>query len=172
MARTVPTLSGERVTLRPLVDGDEERLAAIVREPEVSRWWGLYSGNMSGDDFLEHQSGWVIEIDGRVAGWVEFYEEAETDYRHVALDIFLTTALHGQGLAHESLRLAMDHFQDEGHHRFTIDPAAENRRALRSYERLGFRRVGVLRKYERGRNGEWHDNVLMELLAEERPDVG
>jgi aminoglycoside 6'-N-acetyltransferase len=57
--------------------------------------------------------------------------------------------------------------RDRGHHRITIDPAAENERAIRCYARVGFRRVGVLRRYERGADGSWHDGVLMELLAEE-----
>ena len=56
---------------------------------------------------------------------------------------------------------------DLGHHRVIIDPAVENERAIHVYEKLGFRRVGVMRRYERGADGEWHDGLLMELLAEE-----
>ncbi|HEX2508373.1 MAG TPA: GNAT family protein [Miltoncostaeaceae bacterium] len=54
-----------------------------------------------------------------------------------------------------------------GHHRFTIDPAVANERAIRSYAAVGFRPVGVMRAYERGRDGAWHDNLLMDLLAGE-----
>ena len=36
-----------------------------------------------------------------------------------------------------------------------------------AYERVGFRRVGVMRSYERGVDGTWHDNVLMDMLAGE-----
>jgi aminoglycoside 6'-N-acetyltransferase len=32
---------------------------------------------------------------------------------------------------------------DRGHHRLVIDPAADNERAIRCYERVGFRRIGV-----------------------------
>src|SRR5215210_7030084 len=31
----------------------------------------------------------------------------------------------------------------------------------------GFLQVGVMRRYERGPDGEWHDGLLMDLLAEE-----
>ena len=54
-----------------------------------------------------------------------------------------------------------------GHHRLTIDPAADNAKAIRSYERVGFRPVGIMRRYERGLDGTWHDGLLMDLLAGE-----
>ena len=40
--------------------------------------------------------------------------------------------------------------QERGHHRLTIDPAADNAPAIRAYEKVGFRPVGVLRSYEQG----------------------
>ena len=43
--------------------------------------------------------------------------------------------------------------RDRGHHRLTIDPAAENAAAIRCYERAGFRRVGVMREYWRDGDG-------------------
>ena len=48
-----------------------------------------------------------------------------------------------------------------------IDPAADNVAAIRSYEKVGFRPVGVMRRYERGPDGQWHDGLLMDLLAED-----
>lgn len=32
---------------------------------------------------------------------------------------------------------------------------------------VGFRPVGVMRRYERGADGDWHDGLLMDLLADE-----
>ncbi|GAA4530723.1 GNAT family N-acetyltransferase [Amycolatopsis samaneae] len=37
---------------------------------------------------------------------------------------------------------------------------------------LGFRPVGVLRQYERGADGTWHDGLLMDLLADELTGTG
>ena len=68
------------------------------------------------------------------------------------------------------MRLVIEHLiAERGHHRFTIDPAAANERAIRAYQRLGFKRVGVMRRYERGADGSWHDGLLMDLLADEFP---
>ena len=58
-------------------------------------------------------------------------------------------------------------FDVRGHHRLTVDPAAENARAIHVYEALGFRPVGVLRLYERVEDGVWRDALLMELLADD-----
>jgi aminoglycoside 6'-N-acetyltransferase len=56
---------------------------------------------------------------------------------------------------------------DRGHHRLTIDPAAQNARAIRCYEKVGFRPVGILREYWRDADGVWRDGLFMDLLAQE-----
>jgi aminoglycoside 6'-N-acetyltransferase len=39
--------------------------------------------------------------------------------------------------------------EDRGHHRITIDPAKANAAAIKAYERVGFKAVGIMRRYER-----------------------
>jgi len=89
-------------------------------------------------------------------------------YRHAGIDILLTTSRHGQGLGTEAIRLLARHlFEERGHHRLTIDPAADNTAAIRAYEKVGFRRVGIMRNYERGPDSVWRDGLLMDMLREE-----
>ena len=130
------------------------------------RWWGPFDPSTA---FDELESSFVVEVGGDVVGWLLFEEEDWWQYRHVAFDIALTTSLHGQGYGQEALRVAIRWFISRGHHRFTIDPAADNERAIRTYAALGFKPVGVLRAYER-RDGEWHDGLFMDLLADEFVD--
>ena len=59
-------------------------------------------------------------------------------------------------------------FDEVGHHRITIDPAADNAAAIACYEGIGFKTVGVMRAYERQNDGSWGDGLLMDLLASER----
>lgn len=163
-------LRGERVTLRPLEAADVPGLAAIAAEPEVAHWWlGLSEEDLrdlAGPD--EDSLVFAVEHDGELIGLAQSAEEADPDYRHAGIDIFLGTAWHGKGLGADTVRtLARYLLADRGHHRLTIDPAAANERAIRCYESVGFRRVGVLRDYERGVDGTWHDGVLLELLADE-----
>jgi aminoglycoside 6'-N-acetyltransferase len=72
----------------------------------------------------------------------------------------------GWGLT-RSGRCPANLFEYRGHHRITIDPAAHNKPAIRSYQRVGFRSVGVMRRYERSADGSWHDGLLMDLLPED-----
>ena len=58
-------------------------------------------------------------------------------------------------------------FDQRGHHRLTIDPATTNERAIACYRKVGFRPVGVMREYEQGADGTWHDGLLMDLLRRE-----
>lgn len=89
-------------------------------------------------------------------------------YRHAGIDLFLTTPCQGEGLGTEAIRVLARHlFEERGHHRLTIDPAAENAGAIRAYERVGFRVVGIMRRYERGPDGVWRDGLLMDMLEEE-----
>jgi aminoglycoside 6'-N-acetyltransferase len=155
--------------LRPVREADAERLEQILGEPEVSRWWGVHDTKhvrelVEAEDVVVY----AIESDGELIGAIQYGEEADPDYRHANVDIFLTTERQGQGLGSEAIRVLARHlFDDLGHHRVTIDPAAGNERAIRAYERVGFRTVGVMREYERGDDGTWHDGLLMELLARE-----
>lgn len=163
-------LAGPRVTLRPVAVGDVARLSSIRREPEVaSRWGDLEEGEI--EKSIEDNCVFVVEVEGEVIGAIQYGEEPDPKYRHASIDIFLTTARHGQGFGSEAISVLSRYLVDErGHHRITIDPAADNEAAIRAYEKVGFRRVGVMRSYERGPDRTWHDGVLMELLANEFSD--
>jgi aminoglycoside 6'-N-acetyltransferase len=160
----VTELRGERLLLRPATEDDVETLARILAEPTVLRWWGAYDPESVRRDL---PGSLAIMIDGAVQGWLLVSEETDPDYRHVGFDIALATAFQGQGYGQEALRVAIRHFIAQGHHRFTIDPAALNEGAIRAYEAVGFKPVGVMREYERGADGTWHDGLLMDLLASE-----
>ncbi len=154
--------------LRPLAAGDAEELRRIRATPEVARWWGPPEDDFPGGDDPE-STRLTIAVDGAVAGMIQFSEEPEPRYRHAGIDVFLDPALHNRGLGSEAVRrVVRDLIEDRGHHRITIDPAVANAAAVRAYEKVGFRRVGVMRRYERDVDGdEWHDGLLMELLAGE-----
>jgi len=161
-------LRGERVLLRRGRLEDADRLFQIRNEPEVIWWWGSDEIEEISEQFIEADEGFVIEADGEVIGAIHYHEEDDPMYRHAGIDIFLTASRHGQGLGTEAIRLLARHlFEERGHHRLTIDPAADNAAAIRAYEKVGFRRVGIMRNYERGPDGAWHDGLLMDMLREE-----
>ncbi|MGN9776564.1 GNAT family N-acetyltransferase [Micromonospora sp. H33] len=167
-------LRGRAVTLRPATAADVPALAAIRAHPEVRRWWrgdddlaAAVRADLADDDLTVY----AVEHDGHVVGAIQWYAEDDPDYRHASMDIFLDPSVRGAGLGGDAIRTLARHLIDEhGHHRFTIDPAAANSAAIRAYAKVGFRPVGVLRRYERGEDGRWHDALLMDLLADELAD--
>jgi len=156
------------LVLRPLAPGDEADLLRIHSSPEVARWWGMPDQGFPWTDEPD-STRLTIEVDRAVAGLIQFSEELEPKYRHASIDLFLDPALHGRGLGTEAVRRVVRYLiDDRRHHRITIDPAAANGAAIRTYEKLGFRPVGVMRRYERDvGGGGWHDGLLMELVAGE-----
>ena len=156
------------VTLRALRDEDLDAIVEIVTGPTVREWWGTVDDLDKLREDLRWGFPFVIEVDGELAGWVDVWEQEEPDYRHAGIDIALAPAFQDRGIGPEAVRQAVRWaITERGHHRVTIDPAAANARAIRAYEKVGFRPVGILRRNERGADGDWHDTLLMDLLAEE-----
>ena len=158
------------VSLRPATAADVPVLTAIRATPEVFRWW------RGGDDLASEVKAdladsetetLAVELDGHVVA-IQWSAETEADYRHASIDIYLDPSVHGRGVGTDAVRTLARHLiVDEGFHRLVIDPAADNAAAIRCYSKVGFRAVGIMRKYERGSDGTWHDGLLMDLLAEE-----
>jgi aminoglycoside 6'-N-acetyltransferase len=159
-------MTASDIVLRALVAADAPELRRIRATPAVARWWGPAEDDFPlGDE--DEVTRLTIEVDGAVAGMVQFGEEVDPKYRHASIDLFLDPALHGRGIGTEVVgRVVRQLIDERGHHRITIDPAADNAAAIRAYEKVGFRPVGVMRRYERDVDGDgWHDGLLMELLA-------
>lgn len=168
----VPTLRGEAVVLRPIRPTDREALLAVLRDPSVVAIWDTRGAEVSTDELLAGEKNWTvwaIEVDGEFAGSIQAAEDDDGgDYRHAGIDIFLSSAFQDRGLGTDAVRtMARYLIEVRGHHRLTIDPAAANARAIRSYEKVGFKPVGVMRQYERGKDGTYHDGLLMDMLADE-----
>ena len=148
-----------------MADDDAPLLLEILDEPDVARWW-----RRSEWERVDERDAvtFAIALDGAVVGCIQYDEETDPDYFSAAVDIFVSSAVHGRGVGSDALRTLIAWLIDvRGHHRLTVDPAAANARAIHVYDKLGFRPVGVLRLYERVAGGSWRDALLMELLATE-----
>jgi RimJ/RimL family protein N-acetyltransferase len=110
---------------------------------------------------------YAIEADGRYIGHVNIKIKDEANQR-ASLGIGIDNPSYwGRGYGTEVTRLMLCFaFQELGLHRVSLRVAAYNMRAIRCYEKCGFRREGV----ERDSffvDGKWHDDVLMAILREE-----
>lgn len=165
-----PAIEGDRLRLRPPRATDAAPLLAILLEPEVSRWWTGYTAERVRTEMVEADNHLVIEIDGRTAGALAIHENNDAEYRATAMDIFLGAQWYRRRYGAEALATAIGYLARQGHHRFTLDPNANNEPAIRSYERLGFRRIGLARDYQRMPDGELNDALLMDLVLRDFPD--
>lgn len=166
----LPVLEEGDITLRPLRRADAEEMLALLQQPGVERWWGAYDAEKLERDFFDPAWAYTyrIIIQDRLVGLLQFHEVPDPDYKSVAVDITLGDEHQNKGIGTRALRRLIRYLIDErGHHRVTIDPATDNTRAIHVYEKVGFKPVGVMRRYERGIDGQWHDALLMDLLAEE-----
>ena len=163
-------LRGELVLLRRLAEADVPLVAAIQAQPGVARWWGAPDEGELREKAVGTGSStaFAIEVDGAVVGMAQYWEEDDPMYRHAGIDVFLSEHVQGRGLGTDAVRTLAHHLvRDRGHHRLVIDPAAANTAAIRAYEKVGFRPVGVMRRYERLPGSDWHDGLLMDLLADQ-----
>ena len=163
-------LHGALVTLRPATPGDAPALMAVRAAPAVSARWGSDDiADEIAESIADPDLGYfAIVLDGRVVGAIQWSESEDPMYRHAGIDIYLDPDVHGRGIGPDAVRTLCAHLIDDmGHHRLVIDPAADNAAAIRCYAKVGFRPVGVMRRYELGADGTWHDGLLMDLLAEE-----
>ncbi len=165
------SLTGDLVQLRSTRATDADALIAIRNSDDVRLRWG---GELTEAEFHEDLEGdevtqLTIVIDSRTVGLIQFSEEEDDQYRHASIDIYIDPAMHRHGFASDAIRTLVNHlFDDRGHHRITIDPAADNVAAVECYRSVGFSAVGVMRRYEQQVDGSWADGLLMELLDTDR----
>jgi aminoglycoside 6'-N-acetyltransferase len=147
-------------------------LLTIMADPSVAIWWGTWSADRVRAEMIEapEEDGTVlgVEVAGEIAGIIQFYEDLDVQYHSAAVDISLGAQWQGRGIGGDAIRTLVRYlFEQRMHHRITIDPAAANTRAIRAYEKLGFKPVGIMRQYEQGADGTYHDGLLMDLLKGE-----
>ncbi len=156
---TTPTLHGDGVVLRPLVDSDAEAMFVAHGDPAVHHYWSeaAFSSVEETRDYnaatVDMANGlcWAItegggEALGRIALFVRREGVAE-------IGLLLRRAAQGRGLGHKALALVDDFaFSTLGLHRLYADVDADNAASLALFERAGYLREGLLR-------GHWKTHI-------------
>lgn len=147
------------ITFRPLARADFPLLREWLARPHVREWWDRPSAR----DF-ELEYGAVVDgrdstravialLDGEPIGFIQRYIamgsgggwwEGETDPGVRGIDQFLADpARLGQGLGTRMVRAFVDSIlEDPAITKVQVDPSPDNARAIRCYEKAGFRAVG------------------------------
>jgi RimJ/RimL family protein N-acetyltransferase len=170
-----PTITGERVLLRPVARADAARLAALDDEAlrltgtqrkaslKTLRHW--YATRAEHADRLDLSI--IDRASGRWAGEVVL-NNLDRANRSCGFRILLAHAeFRDRGLGTEASRLALAHaFEQVGVHRVELQVYAFNPRAKHVYDGLGFRYEGTRRQVLRW-DGQWIDSHVMAILAGE-----
>lgn len=172
-----PVLTGEKTVLRPFTEADADTMAQIIEDPEVVRFTGESSSELT----LERLRSWygsraeqpdrldlavTDRATGELVGEVVLYEW-DPAARSCTFRTLIGPRGRGRGLGTEAARLVVGHgFEQLGLHRIQLEAYAYNHRALRVYEKVGFVVEGNRREVE-FRAGRWVDEVVMAVRDHE-----
>jgi RimJ/RimL family protein N-acetyltransferase len=172
-----PTLTGQRVILRPITVADAPDTMTLLADPETARLTGtqrtftleqveaLFATLVERTNRLDLA---VIEADtGRYAGEIAL-NDLDTDNLSCSFRVALIDARStGRGLGTEATTLILGHaFDTVGLHRVELEVYAFNPRARHVYEKIGFVYEGTKRQALRWQ-GEWIDTQVMAMLADD-----
>jgi RimJ/RimL family protein N-acetyltransferase len=179
---SVPTLRGERVTLRPMTQADAPHLVRWANDPDFAWFqWGRRPGRFADADagrkwldlIVEHRGVvFVIEHEGRPIGQANYRDlQPKGSSAEVGIGIG-EPGLWGRGLGREALGLLVRHLVDDlGLHRISLSVLAYNDRAIASYKAAGFEVEGIERDGVMTDRGTWADDVKMAyVVGRSRPE--
>lgn len=155
--------AGGGLLARPLRHSDLDVMAAMLSVPDVARW---YDDDPRSDQVAEmaahidgdHVSPFLVALDGRPIGYIQAYHANCEDFwvrfgvpeETFGLDMFLAEH-RGQGLGSRLAHAMIERlFAMDGVVRVQIDPDPKNARAIRAYEKAGFRSAGIFPGYYPG----------------------
>jgi len=176
---TRPMLAGPRLWLRPIEVEDLEAHVAAVNDPLVGEPAGytVPLGRAGAEHWFERTKERILtgemlyfavcELgDDRFIGAISLRRFEPVD-GHAELGIYMDREHQGSGWGTEAQGVLLDHaFGELRMQRIELTVSPSNSRAIRSYEKVGFTREGVLRHVYWHR-GAWEDAVLMSILHNE-----
>ena len=180
--RSVPTLKGQHVTLRPMTRDDGP---ALVEVASTDNLWNLFYASVAklknvdafmDETFTDQAHGRVIPFavlaGGKVVGTTRYLRVSEKHRRLEIGGTFYATAVQRTGVNTEAKLLLLGHaFDVLGCQCVQIRTDALNLRSQAAIERLGAKRDGVLRGHQIMADGRLRDSVVYSILEREWPAV-
>lgn len=167
-------LRDEVVLLRAIEENDAEILMDLINDPEVESSVCGWSYPVS----LSAQKKWIsnlhndttvryaIDIEGKIVG-VAIISSIDMKNRSANMNIKLLKSARGNGFAIRAIKLIVSYCFDElNMHCLTANVIERNVDSSRLWEKLGFRRDGLLRDRVY-KNGNYHNVIAYSLLKEE-----
>ncbi len=166
------------IELRDLREEDADRLYHWRCEPDVDRWMyklpppSLEAHRRWFDAFTADADrvGWIILSGGQPAGLMSLSGLTGPGLRAQWGWYIGEPVARGRGVGRAAQALGLDRaFSDYGLQKLWSEVLADNDVALKAQAAAGFRREGYLRRHA-FKQGEFHDVVMLAMLAEEWKD--
>jgi putative acetyltransferase len=140
----------------------ERRYLAQVEAPPPERVAQFIQDSVASDavQFV------AVDGAGSVVGWADIFAHWAHALQHCGtLGIGVHTDWRGQGLGERLLRACLEKTPRRGITRITLEARADNERALRLYERVGFT-FEARKRHALRFDGVYYDSVQMSLLLD------
>lgn len=172
-----PFLIGRKTYLRPLEREDAKQCLAWFNHPEIRRSLLINQpiNLRAEEEFIdkalqdEHKLtlGIVVQESNRLIGGTGLHE-IDFKNRHAGFGIAIGEKEEwGKGYGTEATRLIVQHaFDTLNLHRLWLHVYEFNERGIRVYEKVGFRKEGVMRQHTY-REGRYWDTMIMGILRTE-----
>src|SRR2546428_1347578 len=159
-----------RVTLRTYKPSDQEELVSMYASlSQDSLRWSMPPYNR------ERIERWTSNLENniillafeaqRIAGHLQISLATSPRFRGTGhLFIYLHQDFQNAGLGAALMNEAIALARARRMHRIELTVVADNQRAIRLYEKVGFQREGVKRENYLGEDGNYHDEVEMGIL--------
>lgn len=131
-----------------------------MQAQNIDQWDEIYPDRETLETDIRQQEMYVIESDARICGFIIVNDDQPPEYGEVNWNMAgrvlvihrLTVApdCQSQGFAQRLMRHAESLAKTNGCHTIRLDAFADNPRALKLYERLGYRRAGLV-QFRKGR---------------------
>ncbi|HET7770120.1 MAG TPA: GNAT family protein [Chloroflexota bacterium] len=169
------SLVGERVLVRTPRPGDQAILERLRADPEIDHYMGVDPGTglLWRQVFLGENSGSLADLvisaasgDEAPIGLISLWDRS-IPHQAAELSIWIGQGHRNGGAGTEALRLALRHaFGPMGLHKVYLRVLEYNARAIRTYEKCGFKIEGTLRDEMRVQ-GRWHNLIYMGALSDD-----
>ncbi|AYA75673.1 GNAT family N-acetyltransferase [Bacillus sp. Y1] len=163
-----------KLTIRPLGKEDVDHLSKWLSNPTVLEYYEGRDQPFSVEKvmqtfFLEEEglSRYIFLFEEKPIGYIQTYTVEDEKVKTFGMDQFIGETDYwnkgiGTILIHTMVNYLVNSMSAE---RIIMDPHTSNKRALRCYEKCGFRKVKLLSKHEL-HEGEFRDCWLIELIIE------
>lgn len=171
-------LSGEKVQLRAIERRDLENCLKWINDPEVTRYLLITDpvSAVAEEKWIEaaargdspNSKQFTVEtLDGDYVGQIGLHE-IDWRHRHATAGIVIGVKEYwDKGYGSDAMRTLLRYaFDTLNLHKVSLGAFADNKRALRTYEKCGYRTIGVQREH-RYSYGRYQDEVMMEVLEDE-----